>query len=63
LIKQYRFMSRVFSIASVKLASDPDPARQRQVLQALGEVALEEHAEWILMHRERPLEHQKLGGA
>jgi hypothetical protein len=63
LIKQYRFMTRVFSIAAVKLAREPERARQRQVLQALGEVALEEHAEWILMHRERPLEHQKLGGA
>lgn len=62
LIKQYRFMTRVFANAAERLARDPSPARQRQVLEALGEVALEEHAEWILMHRERPLEHQRLAG-
>ena len=62
LIKQYRFMTRVFGNAAERLASDPAPDRQRQVLEALGEVALEEHAEWILMHRERPLEHQRLAG-
>ena len=27
----------------------------------LGEAALAEHAEWTLMHRERPLEHTRLG--
>lgn len=62
LIKQYRFMTRVFANAAERLARDPSPGRQRQVLEALGEVALEEHAEWILMHRERPLEHQRLAG-
>lgn len=62
LIKQYRFMTRVFANASVRLARDPAPAKQRQILEALGEVALEEHTEWILMHRERPLEQQRLGG-
>ncbi|MGH8494573.1 MAG: hypothetical protein ACREVN_00380 [Gammaproteobacteria bacterium] len=33
---------------------------KRQILHALGDAALDEHAEWILMHRERPLEHGKL---
>jgi hypothetical protein len=63
LIKQYRFMTRVFASASERLARDPAPPQQRQVLEALGEAALEEHAEWILMHRERPLEQQRMGGA
>ena len=63
LIKQYRFMARVFGAAAERLARDPAPAKQRQVLEALGEAALEEHAEWILMHRERPLEQQPLSGA
>ncbi len=62
LIKQYRFMTRVFASASERLARDPTPWKQRQVLEALGEAALEEHAEWILMHRERPLEQQPLAG-
>lgn len=61
LIKQYRFMTRVFASASELLARDTDPAKQRRVLEALGEAALEEHAEWILMHRERPLEQSRLG--
>jgi hypothetical protein len=61
LIKQYRFMDRVFAGAAQRLAATTDRARRRQVLEALGQAALEEHAEWILMHRERPLEHQRLG--
>lgn len=61
LIKQYRFMNRVFGSAAQRLATTADPVRRRQVLEALGQAALEEHAEWILMHRERPLEHQRLG--
>jgi hypothetical protein len=61
LIKQYRFMARVFAGARQRLDAQPDAAAQRRVLEALGEAALEEHAEWILMHRERPLEHGRLG--
>jgi hypothetical protein len=57
LIKQYRFMSKVFSNAGRLLEGNADPAFQRRVLKAVGNAALEEHAEWILMHRERPLEH------
>jgi hypothetical protein len=29
---------------------------QRAILRALGDAALAEHAEWALMHRQRPLE-------
>ena len=36
------------------LAADDDEARH--LLRALGCACLEEHAEWILLHRERPLE-------
>jgi hypothetical protein len=61
LIKQYRFMARVFTGAAQRLAANPEVAAQRRVLEALGQAALEEHAEWILMHRERPLEHGRLG--
>ena len=57
LIKQYRFMGRVFENACQLLRGSTDPAFQRRVLKAIGNAALEEHAEWILMHRERPLEH------
>lgn len=57
LIKQYRFMAHVFGNARRLLDDSDDVVFQRRVLKAVGEAALEEHAEWLLMHRERPLEH------
>lgn len=57
LIKQYRFMARIFANARDLLDQAPDLEVQRRVLKALGEAALDESAEWILMHRARPLEH------
>ena len=60
LIKQYRFMARIFTGAAQRLRATTDPAQQRRVLEALGQAALEEHAEWILVHRERPLEHNRI---
>jgi hypothetical protein len=59
LIKQYRYMCRIFASARRALDRARDPAEQREILRALGEAALAEHAEWTLMHRERPLEHAK----
>ena len=60
LIKQYRFMARIFTAARRRLAQSRGAEQQRQILRTLGEAALAEHAEWTLMHRERPLEHSKL---
>jgi hypothetical protein len=60
LIKQYAFMSRVFRKARKLLDSTSDVDFRRRVLKALGQAALDEGAEWLLMHRERPLEHGKL---
>ncbi|MBW8368486.1 MAG: hypothetical protein K0M70_11605 [Arenimonas sp.] len=60
LIKQYRFMARIFSAAQRRLSQCRNQDEQRQILRTLGEAALAEHAEWTLMHRERPLEHSKL---
>ena len=57
LIKQYQFMAKVFGNAGRLLQGGSDIHFQRRVLKAVGTAALEEHAEWILMHRERPLEH------
>ena len=57
LIRQYRFMAQVFGNARRLLDGTEDLAIQRRVLKAVGDAALEEHAEWLLMHRERPLEH------
>ena len=60
LIKQYAFMRRVFRKARKLLDGSSDDGFRRRVLKALGEAALDEGAEWLLMHRERPLEHGKL---
>ncbi len=60
LIKQYRFMQRIFSAAQRRLNTCSGINEQRQILRTLGEAALAEHAEWTLMHRERPLEHSRL---
>ena len=53
LIKQYEFMLRIFENARRRLDHAEDTAEQRQILRALGGSALDEHAQWILMHRER----------
>ena len=60
LIKQYRFMARIFGAAQRRLDLCRSDEERRQVLRTLGEAALAEHAEWTLMHRERPLEHSRL---
>ena len=60
LLKQYDFMSRIYREARFRLQSCTSDAERRQVLRMLGEAALDEHGEWILMHRERPLEPGKL---
>ncbi|MDN5863959.1 MAG: hypothetical protein L0I62_01895 [Gammaproteobacteria bacterium] len=60
LIKQYRFMANTFRNARRRLDAATDAKGRREVLWALGDAALDEHAEWILMHRERPLERTKI---
>ncbi|TAN03476.1 MAG: hypothetical protein EPN36_12715 [Rhodanobacteraceae bacterium] len=56
LIRQYRFMGRVFGDARKALDRTDNLEEQRGILRALGEAALAEHVEWAVMHRERPLE-------
>lgn len=53
LIKQYEFMLRIFYNARRRLDNAVDVLEQRQVLLALGGSCLDEHAQWILMHRDR----------
>jgi len=60
LIKQYRFMRRLFADARAALARASDAMEQREILRALGEAALAEHTEWAVMHRQRPLEHGRI---
>jgi hypothetical protein len=60
LIKQYRFMHRLFTQARIALDGTADAGEQREILRLLGEASLAEHVEWALMHRQRPLEHSRL---
>ena len=56
LIKQYEFMLRIFQNARRRLDNTNNPMEQRQILLALGGSALDEHAQWILMHRDRSID-------
>ncbi len=60
LIKQYGFMARIFRNARKRLDAAGNDAEIREILHLLGKAALDEHAEWILMHRDRPLEQSSL---
>jgi hypothetical protein len=59
LVKQYRFMQRIYLNARTALDACTHWRQRQEILQVLGEATLAEHAEWALMHRERPLEHGK----
>lgn len=62
LVKQYRFMERIYAGARRRLDAATSDDQKRTILRVLGEAALAEHVEWTLVHRERPLEHTRLGG-
>ena len=56
LIKEYEFMLRLFENARRRLDDTEDTTEQRLILRALGGSALDEHAQWILMHRDRTID-------
>lgn len=60
LIKQYEFMLRIFDNAHRRLQQAAGVEEQRQILSALGRSALDEHSDWILMHRERSLDESEI---
>ncbi len=60
LIKQYEFMLNIFANARKRLDSAASNRLRRKVLIALGRSALDEHAQWILMHRERSLDQTEI---
>lgn len=61
LIKQFGFMAHLFGSCRARLSRATSTAEIRHLLLALGKACLEEHAEWILLHRERPLEQHTPG--
>lgn len=56
LIKQYEFMARIFANARYRLDAESKPEQKRQILLALGKPALGEHAQWIMMYRDRSVD-------
>ncbi len=60
LIKQYEFMLRLFQSARRRIDMTRDPDEQRRILKALGDAALDEHADWLLMHRERAIDQSEV---
>ena len=60
LIKQYEFMHRIFHNARRRIDAAEDDSERRRILKLLGDAALEEHAEWILMHRERAVDQNEI---
>jgi sulfite exporter TauE/SafE len=60
LIKQYEFMHRIFHNARRRIDAAEDDVERRRILRLLGDAALEEHAEWILMHRERAIDQKEI---
>jgi hypothetical protein len=53
---QYERMDRIFENAKQTLESRPDTARRQALLEELGKEALAENGEWVLMHRQRPVQ-------
>jgi hypothetical protein len=60
LIQQYRYMRGVFADARAKIDAEASDEGKRRILRSLGEIALAEHSEWALMHRQRPLDNARL---
>jgi hypothetical protein len=60
LIKQYEFMLRIFSNARRRLEIAKSNKERRLILRALGGSALDEHAQWILMYRERSIDQAEI---
>jgi hypothetical protein len=59
LIKQYEFMHRIFGNARRRLDEAENDVERRHILKILGDASLEEHAQWILMYRERSLDNSE----
>lgn len=56
LIKQYEFMLRIYDNAHRRLCEAKNADETLEILSTLGQSALDEHSDWILMHRERSVE-------
>jgi hypothetical protein len=56
-VKQYERMKAVFGLAARQLSTSPhQPEEARRMLRELGQEALAEHGDWVLLQRARPVE-------
>ncbi|MFP6835099.1 MAG: hypothetical protein VB948_03205, partial [Pseudomonadales bacterium] len=62
LITQYGHQYRIFANANRMLQSTGGVDERHDILRALGESALDEHGQWLLGQRERPVAGQVLQG-
>ena len=56
LVRQYRYMFTLFSVAARELRSATSEVQKLEILKSLGHACLAEHAQWILAHRDRRIE-------
>ena len=56
LIRQYRYMHRLFRQADGELKAAPTRAQQLAVLRSLGHACLAEHAQWTLAQRDKTMQ-------
>jgi hypothetical protein len=54
--RQYGGTSRLFQRADTQLTDGPLTEDEKKVFRTLGTEALQENADWLLLHRDRPLE-------
>lgn len=63
-VKQYQHMSRLFWVASQRLRNSIEqkkPQEAERVIQDMGEEALAENGDWVMLHRVRPI-NMPIGG-
>ena len=58
--RQFRRMLAILLLAYENLSKGLDPVEARKLLKRLGRESLAEHADWLLIHRDRPIELPKL---
>ncbi len=58
--RQYSYMHDVFLAAHDRLVAARSDDERRSILAQLGRAALAEHAAWLLIHRDRPIDRSRL---
>jgi hypothetical protein len=58
--RQYEYMYAVFLAAHERLMAARTEGDRRAILSLLGRAALAEHAQWLLVHRDRPIDRSRM---